>query len=118
MEKSKISKSISSIATHITHILNCLTTLESDHRPKSALICDQEKLLIQTSTSLILQNINNLSSASINLQDSALVTADISDIDHRRQTLDECINQGTAFLKIVQSESEDLLKDIHEVLYL
>ena len=117
MDKSATSIS-NSIAAHITHILNCLTTLEQDHKPKSNIICDQEKLLIQTSCALIIQNIQNLFRADLDAQDSKLLDPDIVDIDHRLQTLQEAISLGNQNLSRIKMESQDLILELHKVLYL
>ena len=118
MDKSQISQSVSSIVTHVTHLLNCLATLESDHRPKSNIICDQEKLLIQTSRSQILKKIQLLYSQALNIQDLDLLTPDIPDIDHRLQTLDSGISLGKDSLEEIKLESMQLLVEIQKVLYL
>lgn len=111
-------KSAASIATHITHLLNCLTTLESDHRPKSNITCDQEKLLIQTSSSMILQNIQNLFSQDLDVKDSKLLEPDIPDIDHRIQTLQEAVSLGNHNLETIKQQAENLMLEIQKVLYL
>ena len=111
-------KAATSIAAHITHLLNCLTTLEQDHKPKSNISCDQEKLLIQTSCALIIQNIQNLFRADLDAQDSKLLDPDIVDIDHRLQTLQEAISLGNQNLSMIKMDAQDLLLDLQTVLYL